>query len=310
MTIEMYTASELLAKELTEAKVIVPGLLTEGLAILAGKPKIGKSYFILGLALSLAVGGRAFGHLPVERMDVLYAALEDNERRLKKRLRELLGDYEPNLYNLKITHRLKRHDEGLLTDLRELFTRNPNLGLVIIDTLTRIRGRTRTGGTSYDDDSAFLGGLQTLALEYNRCILVIHHTRKALSEDWIDDISGSLGLAGVADTSLLLERKRGSQDGRLRFGGRESEGDWSMKAVNYQWQLVDQMRQDEDERLTPERQAILDLLALYPYGLAVQDIAKELKKSNKAISNLCVSLAKEGYLSTPSSGVYALKPPL
>jgi RecA-family ATPase len=65
-------------------------MLPEGLTLLAGKPKLGKSWLAFSVALSIAAGGGALGAQPVAKGDVLYLALEDNARRLQSRARRLL----------------------------------------------------------------------------------------------------------------------------------------------------------------------------------------------------------------------------
>lgn len=67
---------------------IVPGYIVEGLTLLAGKPKAGKSYLALNIAYAIATGGQVLG-AEVEQGDVLYLALEDNERRLQRRLDQI-----------------------------------------------------------------------------------------------------------------------------------------------------------------------------------------------------------------------------
>src|ERR1700674_538103 len=85
-------ASELLKKVLPEHRWAVRGVLAEGLGLLVGRPKIGKSWLALNVAVAIASGGRALGQIPVEAGDVLYLALEDNERRLRSRLTSILGN--------------------------------------------------------------------------------------------------------------------------------------------------------------------------------------------------------------------------
>jgi AAA domain len=69
----------------------VPGLVPEGSVLLVGAPKIGKSWLALSIALAAADGGKALG-LDVPKRPVLYAALEDGDRRLQERCRRLLAD--------------------------------------------------------------------------------------------------------------------------------------------------------------------------------------------------------------------------
>ena len=75
-------AAELMAREIPRA-VGRAGMVPEGVALLAGKPKLGKSWLALGLCVAVASGGVAFGNVRVEKGSALYLALEDNERRLQ-----------------------------------------------------------------------------------------------------------------------------------------------------------------------------------------------------------------------------------
>ena len=45
----------------------------------------------LGMCVAVAVGGKAFGIKEVRQGEALYLALEDNPRRLKKRLKKVLN---------------------------------------------------------------------------------------------------------------------------------------------------------------------------------------------------------------------------
>src|SRR4051812_16264722 len=70
-----WTADQLMATEFPEPKWAVPGLLSEGVNLLAGPPKVGKSWMSLGLGLAVASGSRAFDSMPVDGGPVLYLAL-------------------------------------------------------------------------------------------------------------------------------------------------------------------------------------------------------------------------------------------
>ena len=65
--------------------------MPEGVALLAGKPKLGKSWLALGLCVAVASGGVTFGTVHVEKGAALYLALEDNERRRQFRLAKILA---------------------------------------------------------------------------------------------------------------------------------------------------------------------------------------------------------------------------
>ncbi len=92
---ETFTARDLMAHEPPPVRWAVPGLAPEGVTLLAGKAKMGKSWLVLALCIATAAGGAALGKVPVERGQALYLALEDNPRRLYNRLGKLLGGGEP-----------------------------------------------------------------------------------------------------------------------------------------------------------------------------------------------------------------------
>jgi AAA domain-containing protein len=76
------TAAELQRKVFPPIKWIVPGYLAEGCTLLAGRPKLGKSWLALDIGLAVAAGRYVLGEILCEAGDVLCLALEDNERRL------------------------------------------------------------------------------------------------------------------------------------------------------------------------------------------------------------------------------------
>ncbi len=101
-----FTARDLMGMELPEVKWIIPGITPEGVHLLAGKPKLGKSWMAFGMAVAVASGGVALGKKHVEGGSVLYLALEDNQRRLQKRLKKLLnGEDAPERLDIATTWR-------------------------------------------------------------------------------------------------------------------------------------------------------------------------------------------------------------
>jgi hypothetical protein len=80
-----------MAADFPEPKWAVQGVICEGVNLIAGPPKVGKSWLSLGLGLSIAAGEPAFGSIATEAGPVLYLALEDTARRLQSRMGKLLA---------------------------------------------------------------------------------------------------------------------------------------------------------------------------------------------------------------------------
>ena len=87
----LITAAALQTKQFKPVRIILPDLIPEGVTILAGKPKMGKSWLALDVCMAVADENRfVLGDRKPTRGDVLYLALEDNQRRLKKRIDKIV----------------------------------------------------------------------------------------------------------------------------------------------------------------------------------------------------------------------------
>jgi AAA domain len=215
-----WSAVELLNTEFPEPRWAVPGIVAEGVNLLAGAPKLGKSWMALNLAIAVASGGRALGHVQVEQGPVLYLALEDTPRRLQSRLRMVLGD-DPASDGLEFWTRCESIPDGGADRIRTWRDNYPDARLVIIDVLTRMRGRVSDRSDRYQADYHAMAAIKTIADDYSVPFLVPHHTRKADAEDFLETVSGSHGLAGAADAVAVLKRSRGSADAVLKITGRD-----------------------------------------------------------------------------------------
>ena len=200
------TAADLMAMEFAPGRPVVPGLIGEGLTLLAGPPKIGKSLLMLSVAVAVATGGEALGSLPCEAANVLYVTLEDGKRRVQDRLRNLLGS-DPVPDNLSFQFECQRLDAGGLDDLR-VACQDGDVKVLIVDVLEPIRPAKKHKESLYAWDYRSLHGLQHLATEIGIAIVVVHHTRKASADDPLDRVSGTTGLTGAADSVITMSRSR------------------------------------------------------------------------------------------------------
>jgi hypothetical protein len=143
---------------------------------------------------------------------VLYLALEDGDRRLRSRIDKLLPHDIPEWPDtLRLVTEWRRVDQGGLDDIRKWVADERAAGrriaFVAVDVLKLVRPVTIKGKAAYEADYEALTGLQKLARDLSIAILVVHHTRKAESDDLIDKVSGTFGLTGAADTILVMEKK-------------------------------------------------------------------------------------------------------
>jgi hypothetical protein len=203
----------------------VPGLIPEGSVLLVGPPKIGKSWLVLSIALAAASGGRALG-VEVPRRPVLYLALEDGDRRLQDRCRRLLADDPiPPEFEYKT-----QVEPGRVADTIAAWVHWQDEPLVILDTLGRVMPPALLGESSYQRDYRVGTALKRIVDEHpGMTLLVNHHDRKANAEDFVDAVSGTHGLAGVADTIIVLARDRQETLGKVKVTGRDvAEGEYAV----------------------------------------------------------------------------------
>jgi hypothetical protein len=209
---------ELFDEVYRDKPAIVENLIYPGTYILAGAPKVGKSFFVAQLAYHIATGQKLWDY-EVKQSTVLYLALEDDHRRLQKRMCRMFGvDGTANLH-FAITS--KKLGEGLEDQLEEFIDKHPNTRIIIIDTLQKIR----QGGNdtySYANDYECVGNLKKFADQKEICLLIVHHTRKQQASDKFDMISGTTGILGCADGAFILQKeKRTDSTATLDIVGRD-----------------------------------------------------------------------------------------
>lgn len=197
---------------------LIDGLLYRKAYLLAGSPKVGKSFLMAQLAYHISTGTPLWNY-PVHKGTVLYLALEDDYRRLQERSYRMFGtaENESLFFSVSAGQLGSGLDEQLTNFLRE----HPDTSLIIIDTLQKVR---EVGGDnySYANDYQIITRLKALADSYGICLLLVHHTRKQQSDDKFDMISGTNGLLGAADGAFLLTKeKRTGNAACLDVSGRD-----------------------------------------------------------------------------------------
>lgn len=236
--IQTVTMPELMETRFRVRPIVIDGLLPAGMHLLAGAPKIGKSFLVLQMAYQVSMGEPFLG-FSSRQGTVLYLALEDTYERLQKRLAQMTERDSEHLIFSVFSETL---DEGLIERLTDFWSEHTDTVLIVIDTLQRVRGRTQDNG-SYAADYDTLAGLKEFSDTYGVTVLIVHHTRKEGAEDVFNTISGMNGLMGAADGALILYKdRRMNSDAVLEAVGRDQQQlrlHISFDAVHLRWELVE-----------------------------------------------------------------------
>jgi len=303
--IKLVNARELQTMELKPINWIIPDLLPEGLLILAGRPKIGKSFLALNMSLAIANGGHALEFFKVNKNSVLYIPYEDNYRRLQDRINRMLAEEHfkeapSNLFIPRDCDFPKMTTEGI-DSLGKILDDNKDIKLVVLDTLGRAIVRSnKRNANQFQDEYDFLSIIQKIALQRHISILFVHHTTKMKYEDIYDQVLGSTGLTASPD-SLLLLHKDSNKEFILSIKGRDfEEKEYSVKFKNCIW-IVEG---EKGKTTTPEREEIITLFLQQDRPLKTKEIAEFL---GKAENNVCNMLKKIPEVVKVRYGEYVLK---
>jgi len=296
---KLRTAAFILQQEFKPLQWTLADILPAGLFILAAPPKIGKSWFAMQITLAVASGADTLGRR-VSKGSALYLALEDNDRRLQKRLFKYRAGYladQTALQRAHFTTDWKRVNEGGIEALYAWVDAHPDARLIVIDTLERFRPARNARADKYAEDYAALTALKTLCDTRGITVLVIHHTRKAEADDPFDTISGTQGLSGSADGALVLTRLRGSEQATLNIVGRDIEQDGAF-AVRFdrqtcRWEMEGPAQHVAKSR---ERQSVIDVLKREGKPMQAKDIAEEMGRQRATVRGLLRRMMNDGYL--------------
>lgn len=287
--INLISAYEIQQMQIKPINWIIENFLPEGLAILAGKPKQGKSWLCLNLAIAMAEQTKAFNFYETEKHGVLYLSYEDNYRRIQERISKITGNrlVKGELYFQDSKDLPYINEESGLNYLTNVIRKYPNIKLIVIDTLAKaIKQKRSVNNNAYLDDYELTAKLQTFAIHNGICILLVHHTRKAISENVFDSISGTTGITAAQDTMLVLKKELNGKV-NLYLTGRdvfENTFELNFNKENCTWEIKGTASEIQKSE---SRQEIIDLFENdFERVLTLKEIATALGKTQSNISHI------------------------
>lgn len=286
---------------------VVENYIPEGLSILAGRQKLGKTWLALDWAIAVACGGAAMGSIFCETGDVLYIDLENGHRRIQGRINMIFPSERnrPDLSRLEWVNDAPDLNKGFIMALDDWRISVPDPRLVIIDVLQRIKPAGKVGQTSYESDYDAMSALQRWATEHRVAVLCLHHTRKGGADDPLEALSGSNGLSACADTTLLLDRDGNGTT--LYVRGRDVEETES--ALTFLAGLWTVTGQASDVRRSTERGNILGALEEANEPMSPTDIAAVTAMKSGNVRRLLYSMMRDGEVQKSGRGRYQLPEP-
>jgi AAA domain len=308
----------------TPIRWLIPGMIPEGsgLVLLVGAPKAGKSWFNLNLQTAIASGdfrGMFDWGEKVDPGDCLYLALEDSLQRLSRRWDQMLGNIDiadEREANSDIWIDLPPLSAGGEDRIRGWLDVHPRARCVIVDVLAKVREDGGDQGNSYQMDYDSMQTLKAIADEYGVTVMVTHHDRKKKHEgDFMDQVSGTKGITGAADTVLYLKRERGSDQGQIEVTGRDvEEAKFTMQFVREQgrWVIVElgEIDSQHEGQSGPRPESIPAgvLVALEQSGkaMSVQELADLVGARTDSVQVALSRLRRDGRVNSPAKGSWAV----
>lgn len=228
----LISAADLQNKKFPPVRWAVDDIVPEGLTILAGDPKVGKSLLAVDICSSIASGNEVFGAKSCTKGVAVYLSMEDPERRVKERI-ERQCDMWPDTFKL-VTGGVWQLGKTFFDTLDEMLMLWPDLRSVVIDTMQFVMPEKKSGTQDYQFYHAYLHPVHNWAINNHIALIMITHLTKgkgAEGENPFSDIIGSTAIQGTADAMILLKKNHAKagllkedpsiHDGTLIVTGRE-----------------------------------------------------------------------------------------
>ena len=248
----------LMELELSAPRFCIHSLLPQGLCILGGAPKIGKSWMVLDWCVRIAKGEQIWGMETVQGT-TLYLCLEDTLQRVQRRLCYITDEGPAQMFFATAAGTLADDlEEQILSFLWE----HPDTVLIVVDTFQMVRGNS--GEPSYGGDYQDIQKLKRIADSQRVTILLVHHLRKQGDKDPINKLSGTTGISGAVDGVYVLDKKERAQNAALLIvTGRDVEYrelELRFSKERCVWDLVSDSLEAPERLLPPELGSLLEYM--------------------------------------------------
>jgi hypothetical protein len=297
------STTELMALEFPPIRWTVPGYVAGGLSILAGRQKLGKTWLAIDWAIAVACGGVAMASISCEQGDVLYIDMENGQRRIQSRLKNLFPSDQqlPDLSRLSWVEEAPRLGSQFFDALDNWMTSAASPRLVVIDVFQRVKPAGKPGQNAYENDYEAMSPLQAWATQNDIAVVCLHHTRKGGADDPLEALSGSNGLSACADSTLVLDRDANGVT--LYVRGRDvEERESALKFLSGRWFLIGGAA---EVRRTDERTQILSALLTADGPISPGDIATATGMPRNNVDQLLFKMARDGEVLKSSRGRYS-----
>ena len=240
----------LMDMRLVPIRYCIEGLLPQGVAMISGAPKIGKSWMMLDWTVRIAKGEDVW-NFKTTKGTTLYLCLEDNWNRVQSRLFDVTDEAPGNAYFAISSCSLSG---GLEKQITDFVAEHPDTVLVTIDTFQMIRNAEKD--TSYSNDYQEIEKLKALADKLEITLLLVHHLRKQSDSDPLN--------SGAIDTALILDRSsRNQKNATLTCTGRDIESrelELTFSADTHTWELLSDSIENPEMLLPDEINRLVEFM--------------------------------------------------
>ncbi len=223
LTERVFSLEQLYNADIPEIAWIVKDLITEGITVLAGMLKAGKSYLVVNIGLAVAEGRQALGTHDVKQGRVLYITPDDKQQaRLRARIKQM-REGRTDAIPFDIATNWTLLDEGGTEEIAEYLDYYPDTQMVIIDVLMSVLPGISEDANAYDRIYQKLEPLKRLAQERHIAIVLVMHMNKGGKTDSNprNRIYGSMAYGAIADNILMLDEDYSTHKRYLMTSGKD-----------------------------------------------------------------------------------------